>query len=526
MASLSEKDYLHGQTMLFPADISTLIPSNHLVRIVNKFVDELDLSDLRATYSGGGAQCYHVGMMLKVLLYGYCEKIYSSRQIAKALRENVNFMWLSAFQTPNFRTINRFRCKHAGKELEQIFAGLVESLLDSGHISFENYFIDGTKIEANSNKFKYVWQANSKRHHENVKQKIREILDEVSRIDADEDKLYGDNDLPEVNIGEHITSEMIKERAKKIKLKMPPPPEKPVKKKEKKDPRQGLLKFLEKDLLPRLEKYEEQLRILGDRRSYSKTDPDAIFMRLKEDSLQNGQLKAAYNFQIGTENQFILGFSVHAQSGDTKTLQPHLNKLEKDLGFLPDRIIADAGYGSEENYSYLKKLGLEAVIKYNTYDKQQKKSFKRKVFHIDNFYYDENGDYFQCPAGEKLSKTRDKKERTDAGYVRNLAEYSCDNCNECEMKQQCTKAKGNRILSFSRSGYFLRKEMREKLSSEKGKAIYARRKIEPESVFGNIKQNMGFKRLYLRGLRGAEIELGLISMAHNLRKRCKITKIN
>ncbi len=215
-----------------------------------------------------------------------------------------------------------------------------------------------------------------------MKQKIREILDEVSRIDAEEDKLYGDNDFPEVNIGEHITSEMIKERAKKIKLKMPPPSEKPVKKREKKDPRQGLLKFLEKDLLPRLEKYEEQLRILGDRRSYSKTDPDAIFMRLKEDSLQNGQLKAAYNFQIGTENQFILGFSVHAQSGDTKTLQPHLHKLEKDLGFLPDRIIADAGYGSEENYNYLKKLGLEAVIKYNTYDKQQKKSFKRKVFHI------------------------------------------------------------------------------------------------------------------------------------------------
>ncbi len=359
-----------------------------------------------------------------------------------------------------------------------------------------------------------------------MKLKIREILDEVSRIDAEEDRLYGDNDLPEVNIGEHITSEMIKEKVKQIKLKMPPPPEKPVKRKEKKDPRQGLLKLLEKDLLPRLEKYEEQLNILGDRRSYSKTDRDAIFMRLKEDSLQNGQLKAAYNFQIGTENQFILGFSVHAQSGDTKTLQPHLKKLVNELGFLPERIIADAGYGSEENYSHLKKWGLEALVKYNTYDKQQKKSFKNKIFHIDNFYYDEKDDYFKCPAGKKLLKIRDKKERTDAGFVRNLSAYSCNSCNKCEMKPQCTKAKENRILSFSRSGYFLRKEMRQKLCAEDGKAIYARRKIEPETVFGNIKQNMGFKRLSLRGLRGAEIELGLISMAHNLRKCFKMAKIN
>lgn len=153
-----------------------------------------------------------------------------------------------------------------------------------------------------------------------------------------------------------LSSENLEQMTQKLEARLlEKPKDKPLKKSVRK---------LRTDFLPRLLKYEQHQALLGDRNSFSKADPDATFMRMKEDHMRNGQLKLGYNVQIGTENQFILGYSVHQRPTDTRCLQPHLEKARQVLGRLPQTIITDAGYGSEENYAYLEKEEIQAVVKY------------------------------------------------------------------------------------------------------------------------------------------------------------------
>ena len=157
------------------------------------------------------------------------------------------------------------------------------------------------------------------------------------------------------------------------------------------------VKKIRDDYLPRQKKYEKQEELLGHRNSYSKTDEEATFMRMKEDPMRNGQLKAGYNVQVGTEHQFIVGYSIHQRPGDTRLLIPHLNQLERQFGNLPARLTTDAGYGSEENYEYLESKGIESYVKYNNYHYEKKRSFKKNGFRIENMPYNPCSDSYECP---------------------------------------------------------------------------------------------------------------------------------
>jgi hypothetical protein len=284
------------------------------------------------------------------------------------------------------------------------------------------------------------------------------------------------------------------------------------------------VKKLEKEHLPRLKKYEEQEKVLAGRNSYSRTDPDASNLRMKEDrAAQKPLARPAYNVQIGTENQFIVGYSVHQQADDTTCFIPHMQKQTFPNDKKPQNGSGDAGYGSEENYAWLEKNNIRNFLKYNTFHKEQHPPRKPELiekahFQSHNFPYDPIKNVFTCPSGHPMTYCETKPYKTSTGYLSQRRFYECDQCSTCPLKPKCTKAKGNRRIQFSFKLHRYRQQAKDNLLSEQGLALRQKRSIEPETVFGDIKFNRGFRRFSLRGLKKVETEWGIVSIAHNLRK--------
>jgi hypothetical protein len=247
-------------------------------------------------------------------------------------------------------------------------------------------------------------------------------------------------------------------------------------------------------------------------------------MRMKEDrGAEKPWPKPAYNVQIGTEGQFVVGFSVHAQAGDTACLIPHLENLRSHLGRLPKNVVTDAGYGSEENYAYAEQHDLGNYLKYNTFYQdthhyRKPELLRKRQFQAENFAYDPEHDEFICPAHQRLDFQYASRYTTDNGYVTNRRLYECHTCSQCPLKAECTRAKGNRKIRISFRLLEYRRQARANLTSEAGQRLRASRSTEVEPVFGIIKHNMGFRRFHLRGLDKVKTEWGLVSIAHNMKK--------
>ena len=273
-------------------------------------------------------------------MYAYAQQIYTSRQIAKALRENVNFLWLSGNSHPDFRTINRFRGVLMKGIIQEVFGAVLELLVEAGYVKLEHYFLDGTKIEANANRYQRVWAKSTRKHREKLQEKVKALLEEIERENDEENEAYGDEDLEEMGGSGPIDAERLEKKIQELNERLSGRPGK--------GKLARAVRKLEREYLPRQRKYEEQEKKLAGRNSYAKTDEGATFMRMKEDQMKNGQLKPGYNVQLGTENRFVVGFSVHQRPGDSPCLVPHLEELRAGLGCLPENVIADAGYGSEE----------------------------------------------------------------------------------------------------------------------------------------------------------------------------------
>lgn len=496
-----------------PPSYDEKIPAGHLVRLVNEAIDALDLAVLEEQYAGGGTSSYHPKMMLKVLVYAYCKKIYTSRKIAEALEENIHFMWLSGEQTPDFRTINNFRGKRMKAVIDEVFSLVVEQLVARGYIKLENYFVDGSKMEADANKHKVVWEKRRARYEGNVKAQIKELLAVIEAENAREQAEYGEKDLESKGGGGsgEETAQALRETVRALNERL---------KGERSQSTRAAFKKLEKDCLPRLEKYEAQKEELAGRNSYSKTDPDATCMRMKEDrGAEKAWPKPAYNVQLGTEGQFVVGYSVHNQSSDPVTLIPHLTKLKQ----LPKNVVADAAYGSEENYAYLEEHNIGNYLKYTTFYQdthpyRNPEIIRKHHFRADHFTYDPQADEFICPNQKRLTYLYTGKHKTANGYESERRHYECQSCQDCPLKSECTKAKGNRRIQVSFQLLEYRRQARENLTSEQGVALRKKRAVDVETVFGNIKQNMRFRRFHLRGREKVNTEWGLVCIAHNMRK--------
>lgn len=518
------KPYTMQQPSLLPPSLDELIPQDHLVRVVNRAIEALDLQPLLARYKGGGTSSYHPQMMLKVLVYAYTQRIYSSRQIAKALRENLHFMWLSGRNQPDFRTLNDFRSKTMQPVIDQVFGAVVEYLIEEGYVQLEHYFLDGTKIEANANKHKVVWAKRNQKQQARLQQKIQELLVQIEAANTAEQAEYGDRDLEENGgkggPGSSFNAEKLEHKIAELNQKLsctandstPTPAER------------KMLAKLEQECLPRQHKYEHEVQTLAGRNSYAKTDPEATCFRMKEDrGAEKPWPKPAYNVQLGTEHQFVVGFSVHQRAGDTACFIPHLNGVAQTLGRLPKQVITDAGYGSEENYAFLEDHSLGNFVKYNTFHQEQVKHrqpelIRRESFRSEHFPYDSQRDEFVCPLGERLTYRGTRHLKTENGYLTERRLYECGACAACPWKAECTQAKGNRRMQVSFRLERYRAEAREHLLSDQGQALRARRSTEVETVFGQIKHNMRFRRFLLRGQAKVKTEWGLICIAHNLKK--------
>ncbi|TVX96341.1 IS1182 family transposase, partial [Paenibacillus cremeus] len=434
-----------------------------------------------------------------------------SRQIAKAVRENIMFMWIAGRQRPDFRTINRFRSERMKTVLETVVTSVLQFLAEENYVQLENYFVDGTKIEANANRYTFVWGKAVVKQKAKLQEKVQTLFAAIEEAEKQEEGAHHGQDLRELGDSSTLTSAKLEHAVQNLEQRLlEKPKDKPLKK---------AVRALHKDFLPRLQKYETHEAILGTRNSYSKTDPDATFMRMKEDHMRNGQLKPGYYVQIGTENQFILGYSVHQRPTDTRCLIPHLEKVKSELGKLPSVVIADAGNGGEENYDYLEQNKVEAIVKYSTYHREKSKAWQKDISKIDNWTYDAEEDTWTCAAGQTLHFRRASKEKTESGYKIEYRHYRSTGCEGCPLKAQCTKAQGDREVKVSLKYLRLKNQARPRLRSEEGYALAVRRMIEPEPVFGDMKNNRGFKRFLLRGLPKVSLEVGWLSLAHNLLKK-------
>ena len=512
------KDCRQDQSMLLPPSLEDLIPAEHLVRVVNSAVEQIDLESLIKTYKGGGRSAYDPKMMLKVLVYSYIMKVYSSRRIAKALREDVNFMWISGMNKPDFRTINNFRSGRLKESIDKVFTSMLMFLLDNKFVKLENYFVDGTKIDANANKFTYVWASNTERYKAATVQKIKDLLKEINRINEEENKQYGNHDLEETGDGaDQITSEKLKEQVNRLNEIIKNIGDKEPEKKNKKKLTQAV-KTIQKRYIPKLVKYEQQEITLDGRGSYSKTDKDATFFMNKADQLLPG-----YNVIIGTENQIILNYNIYRKASESDNFINHIEDFKNRSNRYPLRAVGDGAYGTEENYTYLDKKGIEIYLKYGEFNKEQSDNFSDKPFHKSHFEYDEKKDEYKCPNGKKLEFVEEADIQTKTGYVQTIRKYKGLDCKLCELYDLCCKSKEQpRTIQTSVQLEEYKKQARENLLSSLGRELRNSRSTDVETVFADIKYNQGYRRFNLIGLDKVKVEFGLLSMAHNFKKirRC------
>lgn len=502
MAKLAIKSDNRKQNLLLPPSLDELVPENHMVRVVDAVIDRLDISDILSTYRGGGNSAFNPKMMLKVLVFAYLSNVYSSRRIEELLKRDIYFMWLAGMKRPDFRTINYYRGKRLKVGFDTVFTQVVRLLHEEGFVSLKVQYIDGTKIESVANKYTFVWRGSVEKYDARLKAKTEALLRQIEQNHAIEDK---ENPVPE-----ELTAEEVTKRVERIKEKVDADN---LGKEERK-----ALKQIETDSVPRMNRYKEQLETMGSRNSYSKTDPDATFMRMKEDAMLNGQLKPGYNIQISTENQFITNFGIYQRPTDTLTMISYLESFKARYGMQSEEIVADSGYGSEENYEYMFSNGMTPYVKYNMFHVEQRRSYRNNPFRVSNLFYNPDDDFYVCPMGQKLKFIRQEKRYTASGYQQTVSVYRAGRCEGCPLRGQCHKSKRDRQIEVNHTLDDYKARARELLTSEQGIKHRSNRPIEPEAVFGQIKECGRFRRLRLKGLTGAKIDFGLKALAHNLRK--------
>ena len=502
MAKLAIKSDNRKQNLLLPPSLDELVPENHMVRVVDAVIDRLDISDILSTYRGGGNSAFNPKMMLKVLVFAYLSNVYSSRRIEELLRRDIYFMWLAGMKRPDFRTINYYRGKRLKEGFDTVFTQVVRLLHEEGFVSLKVQYIDGTKIESVANKYTFVWRGSVEKYDARLKAKTEALLRQIEQNHAIENQ---ENPVPE-----ELTAEEVTKRVERIKEKVDADN---LGKEERK-----ALKQIETDSVPRMNRYREQLETMGSRNSYSKTDPDATFMRMKEDAMLNGQLKPGYNVQISTENQFITNFGIYQRPTDTLTMISYLESFKARYGMQSEEIVADSGYGSEENYEYMFSNGMTPYVKYNMFHVEQRRGYRNNPFRVSNLFYNPDDDFYVCPMGQKLKFIRQEKRYTASGYQQTVSVYRAGRCEGCPLRGQCHKSKRDRQIEVNHTLDDYKARARELLTSEQGIKHRSNRPIEPEAVFGQIKECGRFRRLRLKGLTGAKIDFGLKALAHNLRK--------
>ena len=504
-----------------PLDLEISIPSDDPVRLVSAFVEEMDLSELYKTYGRIRKNQATPRQMLKLVIYAAMNRIYSSRDIRKACKRDINFMYLlEGMPAPDHATIARFISLHFSACAKVLLAQMSDLLYLLGEISGKTIFIDGTKIESAANKYTFVWKRAITKNQARLYTKLTSFVAEC-------EELYGIRTVYHDQISIH-TLKRLKKQLCRVKV------------------QEGIVfvhgigrrktqlqKSLEQldQYLEKLKEYTKKLYTLGDRNSYSKTDPDATFMRMKEDAMLNGQLKPAYNIQHGVDSEYITWIDISPRPTDTCTLIPFLKDMESHLGFKYSEIVADAGYESEENYLFIEGNGQTAYIKPQNYEISKTRKYKKDISRRENMEYHADRDSYICRNGRELTVTNERRSKTASGYVSVKTYYRSPDCTGCPYKTECIKGnncktpmeKRNKVLMVSKTMSQKRAEDLERITSEYGTMLRMNRSIQAEGSFADVKEDMNFRRYLYRGKANALAESILLAMGRNINKlHCKI----
>ena len=454
--------------------------------------------------------------LLKIVLYSYMNGDYSSRSMELNCKRDINFMFLlEGHSAPDHATLARFRSIHFAPCSKRILAEVSNILFDLGEISGKTIFIDGTKIEANANKYTFVWK-------KAVTKNQAKLLIKLADFVAECEQLY---DI-KIVYGNVVKIKHLKRLRKKLYA---------LKNAEnitfvhgvgkRKTPLQKSIETLE-EALSKLKEYTQKIHICGERNSYSKTDNDATFMRMKEDAMGNGQLKPAFNLQHGVDSEYITWLTIGPQPTDTTTLIPFLKDAEQHLKFKYKNITADAGYESEENYLFLEANNQIAFIKPANYEISKTRKYKNDIGKIENMEYDEISDFYTCKNNRKLTVSHIRHNKTKTGYVSEKTIYTCENCSGCPYKSDCIK--GNncktpleeraKVLQVAKTFIKHRKEDLERIISDEGVLYLMNRSIQAEGSFGDLKQDMQFRRYLSKGTANVLAESTLLAIARNINK--------
>ena len=514
-----QKDYtlssLYYQIKL-PLDVEILIPADDPVRLLSAFVEGMELSDLYQTYRKIKKNQATPRQLFKIMVYASMNRIYSSRDIETACRRDINFMYLlEGKPAPDHATFARFVSLHFAQCSKKTLAEVSKLLYSLGEISGKSIFIDGTKIESVANKYTFVWKKAVTKNQAKLFDKILVLVEECEH-------LYGFRIAYNGKVSLHTLKRLRKKLCR-------------IRREEgivfvhgtgrRKTRLQKSLESLE-TYIAKLKEYNKKLYVCGERNSYSKTDPDATFMRMKEDAMLNGQLKPAYNLQHGVDSEYITWLDISPRPTDTRTLIPFLKDMELYLPFKYQEIVADAGYESEENYLFLEENGQLAYIKPQNYEISKTRKYRQDIGRMENMKYDEKADCYYCKNGQVLTVQYEKREKTASGYRRTVTVYRSNGCSGCPFKTDCIKGNNckipmedrQKVLYVSKKMKEKRQETLERITSDYGTQLRMNRSIQAEGSFANIKEDMEFRRYLYRGNANVTAQSILLAIGYNINK--------
>ncbi len=499
-----------------PLSVDVMIPADDPVRLLSAFVEGMDLSELYKTYDRIRKNQATPRQMLKIMIYAAMNRLFSSRDIETACKRDINFMFLlEGMPAPDHATIARFLSLHLSACPKRLMSNVTSLLYKLGEISGKTVFIDGTKIESCANKYTFVWKKSVTKHLSRLLEKIISFMEEC-------ETLYG----IKVIYNGKATMHTIKRLRKKLyKIKN----EENITFVSGRGHRKSLLQKSVETLeryISKLKEYTKQLHICGKRNSYSKTDPDATFMHLKEDAMLNGQLKPAYNLQHGVDAQYITWVDLSAHPTDVLTLVPFLKDMEAYLPFKYKEIVADAGYESEEAYVFMDHNGQESYLKPQNYEISKTRKYRQDISRRENMTYDPEQDEYICSNGKRLKACKERQKKNANGYVSTVTVYECEDCHDCCYKEKCIHGNNcktpmeerNKRLNVSKVMNQKRQETLDRITTEYGTQLRMNRSIQAEGSFAVIKEDMNFRRYLYRGKENALAQSILLAIAYNISK--------
>lgn len=488
------KVFERNNQLVFIRNSEILLPEDAPVRVTNAQLEELDYRKLYEAYSSKGRKSViDPRVMFKVMAYGYQCGIYSTRKLEEACRYRVDFMWLlENGKAPDHATLSRFRTGRCAEAVADLFYQYVQFLEKQGEVDHKSVFIDGTKIESRAGRYTFTWRGTTEKNLARTMQKVEEKS--ACKTRSELEALLSTKAEGQVFVsgrGKRKTEEQREWEALH-------------------------------SLCQQWRKYEKQLEIMGeDRNSYSKTDRDATFMRMKEDHMRNGQLKPAYNVQLAVNSEYITGIDIFSKRTDVGTFIPFMHKLEMAHKQRYEEVTADAGYESLDNYLYLEANGQMSFIKPANYEAQKTKKYRSQIGRIENMKYDRDEDSFTCTAGRKLYCRKVSTEVKDGRPV-TRAWYRCESCENCLHRAKCCRKQdvnAPKEVIMKETFWEKRQQSLENITSDRGIQLRINRSIQVEGAFGLIKNDFGFRRFLTTGKKNVRIELLFLALGFNLKKR-------